>query len=96
MPLWVQDQAVHWPDVPHPSQSPRGDLEKLVGGQTEHQAWGDGIPEPEAARQEVGLRGPDGQYFRLFSAVSSDRDQSSELAGTLRLSPAALPQEISV
>ena len=66
MPLWVQNpavhwpdvphpsqspRAVHWPDVPHPSQSPRAVLEKLVSG---HQSWGGGIPESEAARQEVG------------------------------------------
>ena len=42
------------------------------------------------------MGGPDGQYFRLFSAFSSDWDQSSELAGALSFSPASLPQEISV
>ena len=78
MPLWVQDQAVHWPDVPHPSQSPRGELEKSVSGQTERQAWGGGIPEPEAARQGVGRRGQTASAlgFSLLFHLTGIRAQS--------------------
>lgn len=98
MPPWVQDQTAHWPDSPPLplSQSPRNVLEKLLSGQTEHQSWGDGIPESDSRVSGGGAGGPDGQYFRLFSAFSSGQDQSSWPVGALRFSPASLPQEISV
>lgn len=92
MPLWVQDQAVHWRTSPTPSQSPRGELEKLVGGQTEHQAWGDGIPEPEAAWQ-----GAEQTASTLGFLCCSSRPGSELRAGWhLEAQPAALPQEISI
>lgn len=92
---WDSSLAGHPPPLPL-SQSPRSVLEKLLSGQTERQFWGDGIPESDSRMSGGGAGGPDGQYFRLFSAFSSGQDQSSRPVGALRFSPASLPQEISV
>lgn len=64
MPLWVQDQAVHWLDVPPPQPIMRGEL----GGELAESEQTDigglemmAFPEPQATWQEVGRgRGPDG------------------------------------
>lgn len=80
MPLWGTGSGSSLAGRPHPSQSPRGELESWWVTDRAP-GLGDGIPEPEAAWQEVGWGGGQTASTLGFSSVVSSGSGSELRAG---------------